>query len=418
MSLSNIEINGSVISERRKALGMKSKELAERCNVSPSYISQIEKGYKKNISPAFKTRLYEVLGIHELSTQAELSKYLAKAEMYAQDTTKSSEIINEGESWLENLSSDAKLIPEIRLILVRQYRRSRNFKMALEHAEIGRDCFIQMNDQYGAAKINYEVALLDMDAGNFQLAALRLQRIETEILKNKVFDFFLTSVYLSLAICGTCLEDNLLLSRYTPLAEEHLSLVPETKVGWYQAVNDYLVAENLFQNKNFITAAQKYEMAAMKYQAENDIASSIRMKHNVAEAYFKAGDLQKAKSISEYILQVKRDNEIGDNSIAKTILLLSKIAFAEKELLNAQQLSQQIFNNDTVTDLTVIAEAFKIFANCRLNLDDPEGYTKHLEEAIIQLGKINDSGNLKLQSIKNALVSEYLTKHPLKGLTA
>ena len=58
-----VEINAVKLRELRQEQGLTQQDLAARCGVSAAYISQLEIGYRRRVSPPLYVRLAEALQI-------------------------------------------------------------------------------------------------------------------------------------------------------------------------------------------------------------------------------------------------------------------------------------------------------------------------------------------------------------------
>lgn len=57
------EIDAGRLREMRQDRGLNQADLAELCDVTPQYISQLENGHRVRVSPALFVRLCDALGI-------------------------------------------------------------------------------------------------------------------------------------------------------------------------------------------------------------------------------------------------------------------------------------------------------------------------------------------------------------------
>jgi transcriptional regulator with XRE-family HTH domain len=59
-----VAINGTQVRRARKLRGKTIKQFAVTCGISFQYLSQIERGDRKTVSPATFVRICDALGIH------------------------------------------------------------------------------------------------------------------------------------------------------------------------------------------------------------------------------------------------------------------------------------------------------------------------------------------------------------------
>lgn len=60
---SGVAIDGAGVRHRRKLLGLRVQELAERCGISVGYVSHIERGERRSVSPPVFGRICDALGL-------------------------------------------------------------------------------------------------------------------------------------------------------------------------------------------------------------------------------------------------------------------------------------------------------------------------------------------------------------------
>jgi transcriptional regulator with XRE-family HTH domain len=62
-SSASVEIDPEKLRELRQEQGFKQTALAERCGISSQYVSQLETGFRKRVSPDLFVRLCDALSI-------------------------------------------------------------------------------------------------------------------------------------------------------------------------------------------------------------------------------------------------------------------------------------------------------------------------------------------------------------------
>lgn len=59
----NIAIDGVALRYRRQLLGENPRPFAERCNISPGHLSNLETGYRRFVTPHTFARICDALGL-------------------------------------------------------------------------------------------------------------------------------------------------------------------------------------------------------------------------------------------------------------------------------------------------------------------------------------------------------------------
>lgn len=406
--------NGEEVKKRRKELNISGVDFADMVGASRQHLTRFESG-KGNVSPEILDKMCEVLGLTKKSRKTNKVPLVARvAEMKASIESGAislGEQIELAEGILEDAreEGDELALGESMLALTQLYRLDKRFGDATAVGVRCIDIFVRSGDSISWSTASFELANTHYDRGNYAMALESFRIIEQRLNEERYIGPLLPRLYTAIALSSVAIEDSATMREYAEKCEEWLELVLPSKRNQHTATNQYLLGRSAMLDGRFQDAKRAFETAINYYTLENDNVAVLRMRNNLAEASYLAGDLDVAKTIACEVLAMKLSYEYTSASVVETELLLAEVAYAKKDYVDAVDMCHQILEKVDIEE-TRYARTKRLLAKVSYIEGDTDKFNVLMAEAI---NSLTHKAHLPLQI---EIVREYMVANhlPLK----
>lgn len=400
-------LTGQEIKERRTKLGISQKEFADRIHVSKSYMSEIESGKKVPTGETLR-RIEVELGIVKSSEPLEVRVAKLRAEIESGNFDIDTCIEVADDITFQVDKDNHRMLGEVYLMMATMLREKNRLTDALRFAILAQDSFSHTSDILSWCKATFEIALIDHINASFGAALERCFLIErrlTTLCANTQF-FLLVRVQTLIAIIASVLGNYSLMREYIAKCESNIEYVPESERDRSRASNDFLRGMSLLEAGAYFDAAEAFRSSYYTYKSLNDNANALRLRSNIAEAYLKAGEIERAYEIASEVYELKIKANQPPSSIARTVILLADIAWQKKDLEAVERYCNDVINQDV--DIMERARGMRLLARVRRERNDMNGFNQLMTRAALLL-----HGNHIYLALHNEIIMEYMVANHL-----
>lgn len=404
-----MHLTGEDIRRHRNAKGLSQQALAEQVHITKSYISELESG-KKSASSDVSRKLAHVLGICEEDEPLQVKVERLSAAVQAADRP-TQEYIDITEALIKQTPADdqSALTGDLYAIAAQLYRTVRDYPNALHYAILAQEIFTRTNDIVRWCKAAFEKALINYDRADYEPALALCRIIELRLEKIGMRDLLLARVHAFIALVAAVTDNTELMADYLPRCQLSVSYVPLPRQSRFFATNEYLRGSTLSSAGAYNDAVDAFRSAGALYKSMNDHHTALRMLHNVAEAYYRAGDYEKAWDIASDVLERKMEAGQPSESTARTVVLLAEIAWERNDHAAVEQYCRMV-GEDGVCVMER-AKFHRLLARVKKARGNIEGFNQDMTRAMMML-----KGQPVYQPLALEIVTEYMTENHLPGL--
>lgn len=380
--------NGEDVYKRRKELNISGVKFANLVGVSRQHITKFESG-KASVSPDVLAKMCEVLSIRPKKSATEVPLCVRVSELKAAIEAGSMPLV-EQIALAEGILDDAReqgdeiAFGESMLALTQLYRLDKRFSDATAVGVRCVDMFVRSSDTVSWSLASFELANTHFDRGNYALALESFRIIEQRLNEERHVGPILPRLYTAIALSSAAIEDSSTMREYAEKCEEWLELVPPSKRNQHVATSQYLHGRSSMLDGKFMDAMKAFETAIRYYTIENDNVAVLRLRNNLAEANWLAGDLHAAETIAVDVLMLKRKFEYTFASIAETLLLLADISHSKRDYAKVCDFCESILNSEEIEE-TRYARAKRLLAKVSYVEGDIDTFNVRMTEAISAL---------------------------------